>query len=157
MDSSDITVRFPKLKGNENYNSWRADITDSLKGKGLWWVTSGKLIKPKLPAGELTNAATKEYQSELLAWEDKNDRASSMIGLTVDRGPRIHIENIENATERWSILKDHYEELNITTRHLTLKEFSRSRQSNFKSIQNYVDSLKRVDVRCLNTDSSLSN
>jgi transposase InsO family protein len=40
------SYRFPKLKGSENYESWRVDATSDLKAKGLWWVTSGKLGKP---------------------------------------------------------------------------------------------------------------
>ncbi len=38
--------RFLKLKGSENYESWRVDATSDLKVKGLWWITSGKLGKP---------------------------------------------------------------------------------------------------------------
>jgi hypothetical protein len=41
------SYRFPKLKGSENYESWSVDATSDLKAKGLWWVTSGKLKKPK--------------------------------------------------------------------------------------------------------------
>ena len=155
MDSSDNTYKIPKLKGNENYDSWRADIIDSLKAKGLWWVTSGKLIKPELPVGDITGAAINKHNDALLAWEDKNDRACGMIGLTVERGPRIHIENIEIATERWSILKDHYGDSDFTTRHLALKALTQSKQSDFKSIQDYADSLKRASVKCSNVGSPL--
>jgi len=41
------SYRFPKLKGSENYESWRVDAISALKAKGLWFVTSGKLKKPK--------------------------------------------------------------------------------------------------------------
>ena len=151
MDSSDNTYKIPKLKGNENYDSWRADITDSLKAKGLWWVTSGKLIKPGTLTGDITERAKEKQDDAILAWEDNNDRACAMIGLTVERGPRVHINHIELATERWSVLKDQYGESDITTRHLALKELTQSKQSDFKSIQDYADALKKASVKCSNT------
>jgi len=50
MNGSD-SYRFPKLKGSENYESWRIDATSALKAKGLWWVTAGKLGKPETQKG----------------------------------------------------------------------------------------------------------
>ncbi len=38
--------RFLKLKGSENYESWRIDAISDLKVKGLWWIISKKLGKP---------------------------------------------------------------------------------------------------------------
>ncbi len=48
MEGSD-TYQFPKLKGSENYESWRIDAISALKSKGLWWFTSGKLEKSEIP------------------------------------------------------------------------------------------------------------
>jgi len=149
MESSD-TYRFPKLKGSENYESWRIDATSALKAKGLWWVTSGKLGKPEIPQSNATTAAKKEYASAMNHWEDKNDRACGMIIFSTEQGPRVHIGKIEIATQMWATLKDQYEQSNLTTLHLAIKELIQSKQSDFKSILDYADSLKRAATRCSN-------
>ncbi len=150
MESSNI-YRFPKLKGNENYESWRIDITSALKSKGLWWVTSGKLEKPGIPSSDATSTAKREYASDLLTWEDKNDRACGMITFSAEQGPRVHIGNIEIATEMWSTLKAQYEQSDLTTIRLAIRELTQSKQSDFKSIQDYADSLKRAATKCSST------
>ena len=154
MDSYDSSYKFPKLKGNENYDSWKVDIAYALKAEGLWWVTSGKLEKP-IPTGDLTPAAKEKHNSALLTWEDKNDRACAMIIFATEQGPRVHIGHIEVAIKMWSILKDLYEESDIITLHLALKELTQSKQSDFKSIQEYADSLKIASIKCSNTGNSL--
>jgi len=98
MKTSD-TYRFPKLKDSDNYESWKMDITNALKAKGLWWVTSGKLKKPEILASDVTATAKTKYKHELLHWEDKNDRACGMISFSTEPRFRIHISKIEIATQ----------------------------------------------------------
>jgi hypothetical protein len=98
MEDSD-NYRFSKLKGSENYESWKVDATSALKAKGLWWVTSGKLEKSEIPDSKVTTAVKKEYVSTLLHWEDKNDRACGMITFSIEQGSRVHIVKIENAIQ----------------------------------------------------------
>ncbi len=45
----------------------------------------------------------------------------------------------------------------MTTLYLIIKELNRSKQSNFKFIQNYVDSLKRVAIRCSNVRKTIES
>lgn len=139
---------FPKLKGIENYEKWSDDMTIVLKMNGLWWVTSGKLEKPVIPPSNATTADEEGYARELLEWEDKNMRACGMIKLSTERGPRIDIRDIEIATQIWSILKDRYEPSKFTTLYLAWRRLTQSRQSDFKSVQDYADSLKLAASRC---------
>jgi hypothetical protein len=147
MESSN-SFRFPKLKGSENYESWRIDITSALKAKGLWGVTTGKLSMPISPPNITTTAEQEKYANDCLIWEDKNDRACGHITFSTEEGPRVHIGNIDNATQMWFILKNQYEQSDITIVHLALRELTRSKQSDFKFIQDYADSLKRVVTKC---------
>jgi len=71
-----------------------------------------------------------------------------MITFSTEQGPRVHIGKIEIATKMWSILKDQYEQSDLTTLHLAIRELTQSKQSDFKSIQDYADSLKRAATRC---------
>jgi len=57
----------------------------------------------------------------------------------------------------WFILETQYEQSNLTTLYLTIKELNRSKQLNFKFIQNYVDSLKRVAIRCSNVEKTIES
>ena len=154
MDNMDSSFKFPKLKGNENYDSWKVDISNALKIKGLWWVTSGKVKKPEISENELNAEAEKAYKEELLSWKDKNDRACALISITMERGPRAHIRKVKIATEIWSKLKDQYES-DVMTLYLALKELTQSKQSDFKSIQEYADALKRVSIKCSNTGKEI--
>ena len=156
MEGSD-NYRFPKLKGSENYESWKVDITSTLKAKGLWWITSRKLEKPVIPDSESKTAVKKEYVSTILNWEDKNDRACDVIIFSIEQGLRVHIVKIEDAIKMWSILKTQYEQSDLTTLYLATKELTQSKQSNFNSIQNYADSLKRAVIRCSDIDNAVAS
>ncbi len=58
MEGSE-TYRVPKLKGSENYESWKEDITSALKVKGLWMITSGSVGE----AGEIGNPGSQRHGS----------------------------------------------------------------------------------------------
>ncbi len=45
----------------------------------------------------------------------------------------------------------------MTTLYLIIKELNRSKQLNFKFIQNYVDSLKQVVIRCSNVEKTIES
>jgi len=131
MEGSD-SYRFPKLKGNENYESWEVEATSDLKAKGLWWITSGKLEKPEIPDPNAMTAAKKEYVSAINHWEDKDDRACGMINFSIEQRPGIHVGNIEIAM--LAILKDQYEQSDLTTLNLAIRELTQSKQSDDNSL-----------------------
>ncbi len=106
---------------------------------------------PIIPQRDATTAEQKEYASDCRHWEDKNERACGLITFGTEEGPRVHIGNLENATQMWIILKNQYEQSDLTTVHLAIRELTRSKQSDFKSIQEYADSLKRAVTKCSGT------
>ncbi len=147
MEGSE-TYRVPKLKGSENYESWKEDIINALKAKGLWMITSKKLKKPAPLSSDASTADKKKHTTDVQHWKDRNDRVSNIIDFSCEKEPRIHIFKADNVTKMWSILKTQYEQSNLTTLFLATKELTQSKQSNFKSIQNYADSLKQVAIKC---------
>ncbi len=150
MEGSE-NYRVPKLKGSENYESWKEDITSALKAKGLWMITSGKLEKPEPLKSDASTEDKKEYATATHYWEDRNDRASGMISFSCEYGPRVHIAKVDDVTRMWSTLKTQYEQSDLTTLYLAIKELTQSKQSDFKSIQDYADSLKRAATKCSDT------
>ncbi len=47
--------------------------------------------------------------------------------------------------------------MNLTTLYLIIKELNHSKQLNFKFLQNYVDSLKQVAIRCSNVEKTIES
>ncbi len=140
--------RVPKLKGSENYESWKEDITNALKAKGLWMITSEKLEKSAPLSSDASTADKKKYITDVQHWEDRNDRVSGIIGFSCEKRLRIHITKAESVTKMWSILKTQYEQSNLITLFLTIKKLTQTKQLNFKFIQNYANSLKQAVVKC---------
>jgi len=170
MEGTD-NYRVPKLKGSQNYESWKEDMTSALQAKGLWMITSGSLEKPEAPESNsststestsavdapASTAAIKEYAIAAHYWADKNDRARGMITYHCETGPRVHISKITEATNMWFILETQYGQSDLTTLYLAIKELNRAKQSDFKSIQDYADSLKRVATRCSNVGKTIES
>ncbi len=148
---------FSKLKKSENYESWKVDIISILKVKDLWWIISRKLKKSINPNSEFKTAVKKKYVSTILNWEDKNDRVCDVIIFSIEQRLRVHIVKIEDVIKMWSILKTQYEQSNLTTLYLAIKELTQSKQSNFNFIQNYADSLKRAVIRCSDIDNAVAS
>ncbi len=151
------TYRVPKLKGSENYESWKKDIINVLKAKGLWMITSGKLKKSTPLSFDVSTADKKKHITDVQHWKDRNDRVSDIIGFSCEKRLRIHIFKADNVTKMWSILKTQYKQSNLTILFLTIKELTQSKQSNFKFIQNYADSLKQVVIKCADIEKTVES
>ncbi len=115
---------FSKLKKSENYESWKIDIISTLKVKDLWWIISRKLKKLIISNSEFKTTVKKKYVSTILNWEDKNDRICNLIIFSIKQRLRIHIVKIEDIIKMWFILKTQYEQLNLITLYLTIKELT---------------------------------
>ncbi len=151
------TYRVSKLKRSENYESWKKNIINALKVKDLWIITSRKLKKSTSLSFDVSTADKKKYITDIQRWEDRNDRASDIIGFSCEKRLRIHIFKADDVTKMWSILKTQYEQSNLTILFLTIKELTQSKQSNFKFIQNYADSLKQVAIKCADIEKTVES
>jgi len=147
---------FSKLKKSENYELWKIDIISTLKVKDLWWVILKKLKKSIILNSEFKTAVKKKYVSTILNWKDKNDRVCDVIIFSIEQKFRVHIVKIEDIIKMWFILKTQYEQSNLITLYLTIKELTQSKQLNFNFIQNYADSLKRAVIRCSDIDNAVA-
>ncbi len=57
-----------------------------------------------------------------------------MINFSIEQGLRVHIVKIEDATIMWSTLKTQYEQSDLTTLHLAIRELTQSKQSDGNSL-----------------------
>ena len=156
--------RVSKLKKSENYESWKKNIISVLKVKDLWMIISRWLKKSKASKFNASTADTfsttstafistaaafvaltavrKKYVIAAHYWANKNVRVCDMIIYNCKKESRVHIFKVIEVIKMWFILKTQYEQLNLTTLYLIIKELNHSKQLNFKFIQNYVNSLK---------------
>jgi len=168
---SSKNYRVSKLKKSENYESWKKNIISVLKVKDLWMIISRWLKKSKASKFNASTADTfsttstafistaaafvstaaafvaltavrKKYVIAAHYWANKNDRVCDMIIYNCKKESRVHIFKVIEVIKMWFILKTQYEQLNLTTLYLIIKELNHSKQLNFKFIQNYVNSLK---------------
>ncbi len=156
MEGSE-NYRVPKLKGSENYESWKENIINALKVKGLWMIISEKLEKSASLSFDASTADKKKYITDVQHWKDRNDRASDIIDFSCEKRLRIHIIKAESVIKMWSILKTQYEQSNLIILFLTIKKLTQTKQSNFKFIQNYANSLKQVVVKCSDIEKTIQS
>ena len=154
--------KISKLTGNENYEAWRMDISNYLKMKLLWRVTEGS---DRLPSegpkqkgdAPVTDEAQEKYDTSVRNWEDKNGQACATIMFSIDKGPKGHVGTITNANKMWETLKTQYSESNITTLYLALGQMMQAKLSDYKSVQDYADALKRAAAKCSGTGKEVPN
>ncbi len=147
---------FSKLKKSENYKSWKIDIISTLKVKDLWWVILKKLKKSIISNSEFKTTVKKKYISTILNWKDKNNRVCNVIIFSIKQKFRVHIVKIEDVIKMWSILKTQYEQSNLITLYLMIKELTQSKQLNFNFIQNYADLLKWAVIKCSDINNAVA-
>ena len=63
--------------------------------------------------------------------------------LEFGTGPRVHIEGLEDPKEMWDVLEKLYKATSLATRDLAFLQL-RASQSDFKSIQEYAEHLKKA-------------
>jgi len=79
------------LLTNTNYFSWKSHMEDVLQSKGLYRITLGKGKEP-------TNAAKKAK------WNNKNDEAHGLIGMSISSNLLFHIQGIDDPNKSWDNL-----------------------------------------------------
>ena len=81
-----------------------------------------KLKKSKISNLNVTTAVKKKYINAINHWEDKNDRVCDIINFSIEQRFKIHVNNIK--ITMWVILKNQYDQLNLTTLHLTIRKLT---------------------------------
>lgn len=94
----DTKISMGKLS-NENYFTWKYKMEMLLKKEGVWRV----IIKEK-PAPTSSNSALIEK------WEENDEKAMALIGLSVQDNQLQNIRNAKSAKESWTSLKNFHEQ-----------------------------------------------
>src|SRR5882724_7294730 len=77
-----------------NYSTWSKDMQATLRGRGLWRLVSKK---------EKLHPSNPDKQVE---WDDKADRACSILTLGVEQSQRVHLQAVkDNSIKIWKAVE----------------------------------------------------
>ncbi|KAF6204862.1 hypothetical protein GE061_019025 [Apolygus lucorum] len=113
-----------KLKGRENYISWRFQLKNILKHDGIWCCIEG------FPVGDTTDAKTKARMEE---------KALSKINLALDKSAFPYVMQAKTAKEAWDALQTAFEDKGLNRRLCILRALCSLKLQNFKSMEAYVN------------------
>ena len=75
-------------------------MEDLLRSKGLYRITLGK---KKAPTDDDKKAK----------WDNKNDEARGLIGMSISPDLRYHLQGIDDPEEAWNMIESLFGKLNI--------------------------------------------
>jgi hypothetical protein len=73
---------------NTNYFSWKSHMEDLLRSKGLYQITLGIEQEPI-------------DDEKKVKWDNKNDEASELIGMSISHDLRFHLQGIDAPYKAW--------------------------------------------------------
>ena len=85
---------------NNNYFQWRSHMEDLLRSKGLYQITMGKKTTPT-------------DDDKKAKWDNRNDEACGLIGMSISPDLRYHLQGVDNPKEAWDKIESVFGKLNI--------------------------------------------
>lgn len=95
-----------------NYCNWKFKAELLLRSKGLW----KKVIVGARPEVILDGDGAVTNQAGIDVWDEKDDEARGIIGLSIDEDQIALIRTKKTAKEFWDTLKDYYEKNTLTNK-----------------------------------------
>ena len=133
---------FPKLKGQENYQSWARKMQSALMFSNLWDIVEQgiDMRSAELPTDPApTAAATRIYEAAYKSWKEVNNQAAALIYSMCEDKPAEGIEEERVAQLRWEKLQKTYKSSGFVLRYSKLEELmTTSLESSGGSIETYV-------------------
>ena len=102
MDRSDA-AKIEKFDGT-NYTTWKYNMKLVLMERGLWGFIDGREVQP----GD--DDAHKVWK----AYQDKSEKAYSLIAMYIDKPLQIHIVNTTHPREAWEIMESQFSFVSVT-------------------------------------------
>lgn len=119
--SGGILGSIEKLKGSENYITWKIAVENLLCYEALdEFITKAELASGDAP---------------------KDKKAKSIITLTLDKSILIHIASCKTAKEVWDALKTTYEDLGLTRKLSLVQKITNTKLESSNSMESYVSDI----------------
>jgi hypothetical protein len=123
------------LLTSTNYFQWKSHMKDSLRSKGLYWITLGKEKEP-------TDANKK------VKWANRSDEAHGLIGMSISPDLRFHLKEIDDPNEAWEKIETLFGKLNIIRAQQLENQVLTLNPSDFSCIGDYLSKFKILRILC---------
>lgn len=129
--SSESHRTFSKLRGRENYDTWKLAAKSFLVIKGLWWCTQKEPDASK-PA---------ETENDLKAWSE--------LILLLDENLYSYIANTTTAKSAWENLEKSFEDSGLSRKVELLKQLVKLTLADCESIEDYVSRMTSMLIKVI--------
>lgn len=116
---------FQKLKGQENWSTWKFQMFNFLNYDDLWDVTD--------PTQEGNDSLSNNSATKL-----KQRKASAKINLMIEPCCIVHVRNTETPSQAWQKLQKAYESSGLSRRLRLLRNLFNVRLENFPTMTDYI-------------------
>lgn len=129
---------FEKLKGSDNFHTWKFTMTNFLALKGL-----GDCIVHKPNKAACDPLPEVIYAADVAAEDDatKLRQAKAYLVLAVEKSLYVHIQNCTSALDLWNILNKLYEDKGLYRKIALLSNLLSNKLTDCDSMQEYVDKI----------------
>ena len=121
----------PIILNNTNYFQWLPHMVDILRSKGLYRIATGQETKPS-------------DDDKVAKWENKQDQARGLIGMSIAQDLRFHILDIDTPDEALEKLKTVFGIQNQIRAHQLENELLTLDPNNFSSIEDFLSKFKTL-------------
>lgn len=151
---AEFKAKFEKLN-NANYTNWRFKMELLLKRDNLWMVISTE--KPVEPVGAADVAGMVEYQNEMKEWIRKDEKAFSIIGLSIEDDQIVHIRNEKTAVGAWNELKQYHEKATLSNKVHLNRQICTTKMDEGGSVLEHINRMQDLFVNLKNiSDAEVS-
>lgn len=132
--------RFSKLKGRENYDTWKISAKSFLVIKKAWsCVING------LPAA----ASTAQLEADLTAWSE--------LSLLIDESVYSYIAETTTAKDAWTALETAFEDSGLCRKVSLLKQLVQLKSSECASMEEYINQVTMTSLKVKRTGLKLDD
>ena len=121
------------ILNGSNYFPWKSHMEDLLRSKGLYRITLG------------TEAAPLDALKRV-KWDNKNDSARGLIGMSVSRDLQFHLQGIDAPDAAWNKLETVFGKHNEIRAHQLENQLISLDPNDFSCIEDFLSKFKTLRV-----------
>ncbi|KAF7137487.1 hypothetical protein RHSIM_Rhsim07G0087400 [Rhododendron simsii] len=144
MERTDAAQPISITLDGSNYILWAQAMTSFLKGKKLWRIITGDVIKP-VKAPEENQS---KYEERLEDWDSTNHQVVTWIRNTSVTSISLQFGRFQNqnasAKGIWDFLKDRYQTTSLSHQYQLLSQLDRMRQEPEQSINGFLSQIYAI-------------
>jgi hypothetical protein len=110
-------------------------MEDLLRSKGMYQITLGKEKEPT-------------DDEKKVKWDNRNDEARGLIGMSISPDLRFHLQEIDDPDEAWEKLESVFGKHNIIRAHQLENQILTLSPNDFSCIEDYLSKFKTLRILC---------